>query len=188
VAVNISAKHLHSANFVRFVHQVLFETGLAPGRLELEITETALIREFNRALLTLRQLKAIGVRIAMDDFGTGYSSLSNLRAFPFDRIKIDRCFIKTVDSSDQTAAIVRAVLSLGRSLGLPVLAEGVETKSELRFLTQERCDQAQGYLIGRPAPIEQFRAIIHSGTPDGATRLREVDLPEVVHEPVRTGT
>ena len=100
------------------MHEVLLETGLQPGRLELEITETALVRDLNRALATLRQLKALGVRIAMDDFGTGYSSLSNLRAFPFDKIKIDRSFIKAVDTNEQAATIVRAVLGLGRGLGL----------------------------------------------------------------------
>src|SRR6185436_4603292 len=136
-------------------------TGLAPRRLELEITETALIRDLNRALSTLRQIKALGVRIAMDDFGTGYSSLSNLRAFPFDKIKIDGSFIKTVNTNEQAATIVRAVLGLGRGLGLPVLAEGVETTAELDFLRAELCDVAQGYLLGRPAEIGQFRNLTH---------------------------
>ena len=93
----------------------------------------------------------------MDDFGTGYSSLSNLRAFPFDQIKIDRSFIKSVNSNQQAATIVRAVLGLGRGLGLPVLAEGVETDDELQFLQDEICDEVQGYLLGRPARIESFR-------------------------------
>ena len=115
------------------MHEILLQTGLAPHRLELEITETALVRDKNRALATLRQLKNLGVRIAMDDFGTGYSSLSNLRAFPFDKIKIDGSFIRSVDSNDEAATIVRAVLGLGRGLGLPVLAEGVETAGRTRF-------------------------------------------------------
>ena len=93
----------------------------------------------------------------MDDFGTGYSSLSNLRAFPFDKIKIDGSFIKSVHTDHEAAAIVRAVLGLGRGLGLPVLAEGVETTGELEFLHVELCDEAQGYLLGRPAAIDQFR-------------------------------
>jgi EAL domain-containing protein (putative c-di-GMP-specific phosphodiesterase class I) len=109
-----------------------------------------------RALATLRQVKALGVRVAMDDFGTGYSSLSNLRAFPFDKIKIDGSFIKSVDSNGQVAAIVRAVLGLGRGLGLPVLAEGVETLGELKFLDAEACEIGQGYYLGRPSPIEAF--------------------------------
>jgi EAL domain-containing protein (putative c-di-GMP-specific phosphodiesterase class I) len=98
----------------------------------------------------------------MDDFGTGYSSLSNLRAFPFDRIKIDGSFIKSVNSNAQAATIVRAVLGLGRGLGLPVLAEGVETGAELKFLQDEECDEVQGYLLGRPAAIGSFRMFTHA--------------------------
>ena len=163
VAVNVSAVQIYNADFVRELHHTLLETGLPPRRLEIEITETALVRDFDRALATLRQVKALGVRIAMDDFGTGYSSLSNLRAFPFDKIKIDGSFIKSVNSNDQAATIVRAVLGLGRGLGLPVLAEGVETDAELKFLQQERCDEAQGYLLGRPAAIGTFRHLTHEG-------------------------
>ena len=133
-----------------------------PRRLEIEITETALVRDFNRALATLRQIKALGIRIAMDDFGTGYSSLSNLRAFPFDKIKIDGSFVKSVHSNDQAATIVRAVLGLGRGLGLPVLAEGVETAAELQFLQDELCDEVQGYFLGRPAAIGSFREFTHT--------------------------
>jgi diguanylate cyclase (GGDEF)-like protein len=161
VAVNISAVQIHDTNFAHVVHEILFETGLAPGRLELEVTETALVRDLSRALATLRRIKILGVRIVMDDFGTGYSSLSNLRAFPFDKIKIDGSFIRSVNVNDQAAAIVRSVLGLGRALGLPVLAEGVETTAELAFLEGELCDEAQGYLFGRPADIESFRQLTH---------------------------
>jgi diguanylate cyclase len=156
VAVNVSGIQLHNTNFVQDLHGILLQAGLSPRRLEIEITETALVRDFNRALATLRRVKALGVRIAMDDFGTGYSSLSNLRTFPFDKIKIDASFIKSVDNNPQAATIVRAVLGIGRGLGLPVLAEGVETVHELRFLQQESCDEVQGYLLGRPAAIETF--------------------------------
>ncbi len=156
IAVNVSAVQLYQARFVQTLHQTLIETGLSPHLLELEITETALIRDFTRALHTLRGVKALGVRIAMDDFGTGYSSLSNLRAFPFDRIKIDRSFVKSVHTNDQAAAIVRAVLGLGRGLNLTVLAEGVETADELNFLRNELCDDVQGFFIGRPGAIETF--------------------------------
>ncbi len=162
IAVNVSPIQLHSAHFAQLVHETLLQTGLAPHRLELEITETALIRDFNRALATLRQLKALGVRIAMDDFGTGYSSLSNLRAFPFDKIKIDASFIRSVDGNGQAAAIVKAVLGLGRGLELPVLAEGVETAEELAFLSAEDCQEVQGYLVGRPRPIGEFSK--HTGS------------------------
>jgi EAL domain-containing protein (putative c-di-GMP-specific phosphodiesterase class I) len=142
VAVNVSTVQIHSPNFAHTVHEVLYETGLPPSRLELEVTETALVRDLNRALATLRRVKMLGVRIAMDDFGTGYSSLSNLRAFPFDKIKIDKSFIKSVHVNDQAAAIVRSVLGLGRALNLPVLAEGVETAAEFEFLEKENCNIA----------------------------------------------
>jgi diguanylate cyclase len=161
VAVNVSALQIHNASFAHVVHEILFETGLAPGRLELEITETALIRDLNRALATMRRIKMLGVRIAMDDFGTGYSSLSNLRAFPFDKIKIDSSFIKSVNVNEQAAAIVRSVLGLGRALCLPVLAEGVETPAELKFLESELCKEAQGYLLGKPGDIRSFRHLTH---------------------------
>ncbi len=161
IAVNVSGVQIHDTNFVQELHNALLVTGLSPSRLEIEITETALVRDFNRALATLRRVKAFGVRIAMDDFGTGYSSLSNLRAFPFDKIKIDGSFIKSVDTNEQAATIVRAVLGIGRGLGLPVLAEGVETDRELRFLQEELCDAIQGYLVARPAEIETFRELTH---------------------------
>jgi EAL domain-containing protein (putative c-di-GMP-specific phosphodiesterase class I) len=161
VAVNVSAAQLYNPNFVKELHQILLETGLPPRRLEIEITETALVRDFNRALTALRQIKALGIGIAMDDFGTGYSSLSNLRAFPFSKIKIDGSFIKSVNSNEQAATIVRAVLGLGRGLGLPVLAEGVETDAEFRFLQDECCDEVQGYLLGRPAAIGSFSDLTH---------------------------
>ena len=168
IAVNVSTKQIHSPNFAHALHEILFETGLSPGRLELEITETALIQDLPRALATLRRVKMLGVRIAMDDFGTGYSSLSNLRAFPFDKIKIDGSFIKSVNINEQAATIVRAVLGLGRGLKLPVLAEGVETAAELEFLEKELCDEAQGYLLGRPADIASFRAQTHGVEADEA--------------------
>jgi diguanylate cyclase (GGDEF)-like protein len=160
VAVNVSAVQLHGAHFVDFVRDVLQTTGLAPERLELEITETAMIRNINRAISNLRQVKALGVRVAMDDFGTGYSSLSNLRAFPFDRIKVDQSFIRSVNDNDQSAAIVRAVLGLGKGLNLPILAEGVERIEELQFLSNEVCDSAQGYWFGRPQDISTYRDIV----------------------------
>jgi diguanylate cyclase (GGDEF)-like protein len=160
IAVNVSAIQIHSPGFPALVHEILLQAGLSPERLELEITETALIRDFDRGLASLRLLKALGLRIAMDDFGTGYSSLSNLRAFPFDKIKIDRSFIMSVDSNSQAAAIVRAVMGLGRGLALPVLAEGVETPGELAFLSSEGCQEAQGYLMGRPALISHFAHVV----------------------------
>ena len=160
VAVNVSAVQLHASHFVDLTREILFQTGLSPSRLEIEITETAMIRNMNRALHGLRQLKAMGIKVAMDDFGTGYSSLSNLRAFPFDRIKVDQSFIRAVHSNDQSAAIVRAVLGLGKGLNLPILAEGVEGPEELEFLRSEICDAAQGYWFGKPLPISAYSDIV----------------------------
>lgn len=156
IAVNLSAVQLRSPNLPRRVHEILMETGLAAQRLELEVTESALIEDLNLALHSLRQLKALGVRVAMDDFGTGYSSLSNLRAFPFDKIKIDRSFVANVQEDEQSATIVRAILGLCRGLQLSVMAEGVETQAERAFLEQEACAEAQGYHFGRPGPVSDF--------------------------------
>src|SRR5687768_10309493 len=185
VAVNVSAAQLHNHGFAQLVHGILFEIGLAPHRLELEVTETALIRNRDLALATLRRLKALGVRIAMDDFGTGYSSLSNLRAFPFDKIKIDRSFIHAVDSSSEAATIVRAVLGLGRGLGLPVIAEGVETSGELNFLDSEQCSEAQGYFLGRPEPIQVYRQFTHRAVGDPATAAADNAVSEMSHKAAR---
>ena len=156
VAVNLSPHQFQQADLAERVLAILTETGLSPMRLELEITETVIINDMARALGILRRLKALGISIAMDDFGTGYSSLATLQAFPFDKIKIDRSFVGHVEGSPQAAVIVRAVLGLGRSLGMSVVAEGVETEEQMRFLAAEACDEAQGYLIGRPQLIERF--------------------------------
>jgi len=154
IAVNLSPVQFSHSELPRLVHQTLMETGLAPARLELEITESTIIADKTRTLHTLRQIRALGVTIALDDFGTGYSSLDTLRSFPFDKIKLDRSFMKEVESSPQSKAIVRAVLALGKSLNIPVLAEGVETSDQLAVLLREGCDEAQGYLLGRPQPPE----------------------------------
>ena len=156
IAVNVSAIQLHSGNLPALVEDVLARTGLEPARLELEITESSLIKDKARALTALRKLKALGVHVAIDDFGTGYSSLSNLRSFPFDKIKIDQSFVRSVETSSEAAAIVRAVVGLARGFNLPVLAEGVETEAELSFLRDEACTAIQGHLLARPAPIATF--------------------------------
>lgn len=152
IAVNLSAVQLAHTDLPRLVHQILIETGLKPSLLELEITETAMIEDMDRTTHVLRQLKLLGVSVAMDDFGTGYSSLSTLRAFPFDKIKLDRSFMSELNESPQSRAIIRAVLALGESLEIPVLAEGVETQEQLSFLRDQGCDEVQGYLLGRPQP------------------------------------
>ena len=165
VAVNLSALHLQDNSLVSRVHEILVNSGLSPARLEIEITESALFLDQARALSNLRRLKALGVRIAMDDFGTGYSSLSTLNAFPFDRIKIDRSFVDEISRSPQAEKIVRAIVSLGHSLGVPITAEGVETETQLEFLRREGCDQVQGFLIGRPEHIDMHAGLVTPSNP-----------------------
>ncbi|MFN3854133.1 MAG: putative bifunctional diguanylate cyclase/phosphodiesterase [Phreatobacter sp.] len=171
IAVNLSPLQLAQTDFVLRLRAILAETGLSPARLELEITESAIIADKQRALHMLREIKALGVTVAIDDFGTGYSSLETLRAFPFDKIKLDRSFMSEVETSQQAKAIVRAILALGRSLQVSVLAEGVETDDQLRLLNREGCNEAQGYLLGRPKPIEDIIAL----RPDEAPALAPPD-------------
>jgi diguanylate cyclase (GGDEF)-like protein len=151
LAVNVSAVQFQVDTLPGIVRAALVESGFDPRRLEIEITESVLMRDRDAALATLHRLKQDGVRIAMDDFGTGYSSLSNLQAFPFDKLKIDRSFVSTLDSDDAARSIIRAIVGLGRGLNLPVVAEGVETETQRRMVAEEGCAQAQGYLFGRPS-------------------------------------
>ncbi|MBI3704781.1 MAG: EAL domain-containing protein [Rhizobiales bacterium] len=164
VAVNISPIQFHQGDLPSLVHSILLETGLAATRLELEVTENVLIDDFPRAVSILRRLKALGVQIALDDFGTGYSSLSYLHSFAFDRIKIDRAFIGDLDHNRHSMVIVRAVIGLGHSLDVPILAEGVETEIQHAILVQEGCDAMQGYLTGRPQPIANYAKLIGAET------------------------
>jgi diguanylate cyclase (GGDEF)-like protein/PAS domain S-box-containing protein len=160
IAVNLSPAQFMHGDVVSLVHSILLETGLAPDRLELEITEGVLIEDFDRGLALLRRLKALGVRISMDDFGSGYSSLSYLQAFPFDKIKIDRAFVMNLGRNPQSAAIVRAVIDLGHGLEMSIVAEGVETQEQLGFLSEEGCDAVQGYFIGKPFPIGKYATLV----------------------------
>ncbi|MBN3818804.1 EAL domain-containing protein [Paraburkholderia sp. Se-20369] len=156
VAVNVSAVQFMHTDLTKLVADVLEETRLPPARLQLELTESTIFAGRERALRTLREIKALGVTIALDDFGTGYSSLDTLRSFPFDRIKLDRSFVTDAETNPPDRAIVRAVLALGKSLGIPILAEGIETHDQLSLLTEEGCDEAQGFLLGRPVPLDEI--------------------------------
>ena len=159
-AVNISAKAISLPNIGQTVRDIITETGLSPSRLELEVTETALIQDLSRALHSLRQIKALGISIAMDDFGTGYSSLSLLNSFPFDRIKIDKSFIQTADVNTRAGAIFKSVVGLGTALQVPVLVEGVETIGQYDFSVESGCEEVQGYLIGRPLPQPDIEELL----------------------------
>jgi EAL domain-containing protein (putative c-di-GMP-specific phosphodiesterase class I) len=165
VAVNLSPVQLRDARLASSVAAVLAETGLPGSRLELEITESALMQEDANTLGTLHALRALGVRISMDDFGTGYSSLSYLRRFPFDKIKIDQSFIRQIPDDADSVAIVQAVASPGAKLRMTVTAEGVETSEQRCFTSAEGCDQIQGYLISKPVPAPQVRAFFAEPAP-----------------------
>jgi diguanylate cyclase (GGDEF)-like protein len=160
VAINLSAKQFKSRHLVETVFSALAACGLPARRLELEITESVLLQNNEATLATLHQLRALGVRIALDDFGTGYSSLSYLRSFPFDKIKIDRCFVSDLSESREDArAIVRAVASLGISLGIATTAEGVETEEQLARVREEGCTEMQGYLFSPPRPLAEVHSL-----------------------------
>ncbi|MDB5501638.1 MAG: hypothetical protein JWR89_1540 [Tardiphaga sp.] len=178
VSVNVSPRQFRHGDLPRLVHTVLLESGLPPSRLELEITEGVLIGDFSRAVSVLNRLKALGVDIALDDFGTGYSSLSYLHSFPFDLIKIDRAFVSDVQTNRHSSAIVKAVIGLGRSLGVPVLAEGVETEEQRTFLFEAGCDAVQGYLTGRPAPAEAYAWLLQPDVSRRAVALGNRSLTD----------
>ena len=163
VAVNVSPAQFRNRNLTQLVAEILKETGLEPNRLELEITESILLRDIEENLETLRCLKNLGVRISMDDFGTGYSSLGNLRSFPFDKIKIDRSFVSDLQRRADAAAIVRAVLGLGQSLGMKTCAEGVETKEQFEFLRAAGCTEVQGFYFSKPKPLNDVVVLLKAG-------------------------
>jgi diguanylate cyclase (GGDEF)-like protein/PAS domain S-box-containing protein len=174
IAINLSPVQFQRGDLAKFVHEILLETGLPPSRLELEITEGVLIGDFSGTVSTLRRLKNLGVRIAMDDFGTGYSSLSYLQSFPFDKIKIDQAFVANLSHSQQAVTIIRAVIALGRGLDLPVVAEGVETEEQLKFLAGEHCNEIQGYFVGRPGPIADYTEVVGRASPRKHAKLAAV--------------
>lgn len=156
MAVNVSAMQLLHKGFPALVAKVLAETGLAPGSLELEVTESALISEEDNILEVLHALKRIGVLLAIDDFGTGYSSLSRLKNFPIDRLKVDQSFVRDIERDPANAAIVAAIIAMAAGMDMAVIAEGVETQGQLDFVRGKRCHEVQGYLFCRPQPAAQI--------------------------------
>lgn len=156
VAVNVSARQFRHPDFVDQMLDVLHNTGANPHSLKLELTESLLVENVEDIIAKMIALKATGINFALDDFGTGYSSLSYLKRLPLDQLKIDQSFVKDVLTDAGNAAIVRAIINLGQTLGLQVIAEGVETEDQRRFLVHHGCHAYQGYLISRPHPAEQF--------------------------------
>jgi diguanylate cyclase (GGDEF)-like protein/PAS domain S-box-containing protein len=163
MAVNISAMEFRNENFLAGVFAVLKNTSLDPKSLEVELTESVLMKHAESAASILKALRASGVQLAVDDFGTGYSSLSYLRKFPIDALKIDQSFVRQITTAPGETGIVAAVISMGRSLKLRIVAEGVETQEELAFLQANLCDEAQGYYFGRPMPPQQFAKLLETG-------------------------
>jgi len=179
VAINLSARQFQRANLVEAVGRIMRETGVAPGLLELELTETLLMSDAEEAVETLRKLKALGVRIAVDDFGTGYSSLAYLKRFPLDALKIDRTFVRDAVTDPDDAAITVTIINLAHSLKLNVVAEGVETEGQLQFLRSHGCDEMQGFYFSRPLPVEDSTRALAEG--------RRLQVEHAAPAPVQRG-
>ncbi len=160
VAVNVSVRQFAQTGFPAQVERILSETGLEPSALEIEITESVLMKDGEMAITTLRDLKALGIQLAIDDFGTGYSSLAYLKQFPIDRLKIDRTFVCALNSDINDRAIASAIISLAENMNLSVTAEGVETENQLAFLKSRNCNEAQGYYMSRPLPVKEMGEIL----------------------------
>jgi EAL domain-containing protein (putative c-di-GMP-specific phosphodiesterase class I) len=158
IAVNVSPRQFRQARFVSTIRQVLEESGLNPSCLELEITESCLVHDTANFIKTLHELKSLGVKLAIDDFGTGYSSLAYLKDFPVDSLKIDQTFVSRLETEPNNIGILRAIVALGHSLGMQVIAEGVETAYQQAFLQGIGCDKMQGYFFSKPVHIEDFKA------------------------------
>lgn len=160
ISVNLSPLQIRDRGLMPLIEDVLRETGLPPERLEMEVTETAILRDERGTVAALARMKALGLKIAMDDFGTGYSSLSSLNSFPFDKIKVDKSFVAGIEGGGKATTIVKAVIGLGRNLGLPIVAEGVENERQLELLRAEGCTEIQGFLIGRPLDISEWDHLV----------------------------
>jgi len=163
ISVNVSATEFRHKGFVEDVRTILSETGFEACYLELELTEGVLMDDAESTAAVLRELKAMGVHLAVDDFGTGYSSLSYLQQFPIDVLKIDQSFVRQISSDPNDSAIVRAIIDMGRNLKQRVIAEGIETQEQLAFLQARHCAEGQGYLFSRPLAAPQFAALLQTG-------------------------
>jgi EAL domain-containing protein (putative c-di-GMP-specific phosphodiesterase class I) len=170
IAVNVSAAEFRSKDFVESVAAILSETGLDPRYLELELTEGVLMDDAEFTASVLKDLKAMGVHLAVDDFGTGYSSLSYLRKFPIDVLKIDRSFVTQITAESDDSTIVNAIINMGKSLKYLVVAEGIETQEQRAYLQSRHCEEGQGYLFSRPVSVAQFAVLLRHGIREPALR------------------
>jgi len=183
MAVNVSAMEFRDDNFLHGLFEILAETGLDPKHLELELTESVLMKQVESSTSILKALRDRGVKIAIDDFGTGYSSLSYLRKFPVDALKIDQSFVRQISTAGDDTVIVTAVIGMARSLKLRVVAEGVETLEELEFLRAHQCDEAQGFYFSRPVPPRRFAELLRTGIP----KLENIPSSSIVPNAGRVG-
>jgi EAL domain-containing protein (putative c-di-GMP-specific phosphodiesterase class I) len=174
IAVNLSPAQMRSANLVPTVINAIAHAGIAPERLEIEITETLLMQDSDTNIALLHKLRDFGVRIALDDFGTGYSSLNYLRSFPFDKIKIDRCFVASMNENSESRAIIRAITGLAGSLGMVTTAEGVETEKQLEALREKGCTEVQGFLYSKPVDARELMGASVPIEPPKAAELEEL--------------
>ena len=163
MAVNLSGAIFSELKLVDIISRVLGESCMAPGQLEVEITEGAIMQNAEHMVRTLDDLRKMGINLAIDDFGTGYSSLSYLKRFPIDTLKIDQSFVKDVTNKDEDASLVKAIIVMGHALKLKVIAEGVETTEQLALLRQLGCDGMQGFLFSRPLPAKEITHLMKSG-------------------------
>jgi EAL domain-containing protein (putative c-di-GMP-specific phosphodiesterase class I) len=161
--VNLSSRQFQYANLVQLVGKVLKETGLDPGSLELELTESTIMQNVEESISTLRELHAMGINLSIDDFGTGYSSLSYLKQFPINTVKIDRSFINELATTTKDAEISQAIILMAHSLKLDVVAEGVETEAQLKFLISHKCDKVQGDFFSEPVPAVTLMKVLKNG-------------------------
>jgi EAL domain-containing protein (putative c-di-GMP-specific phosphodiesterase class I) len=162
MAVNLSPRQFQDDNLLRDIDEVLNVTSMPAALLQLEITESMVMQNVNQAIKTLAEIQERGIRLAIDDFGTGYSSMSMMKKFPIDTIKIDKSFIRDIETNTEDRAIAKAIISMAKALGLTVVAEGVETSGQHRFLNEHACDELQGYLFSKPLPSDQLSALLRS--------------------------
>lgn len=163
MAVNLSGYQLQSRNFIESVHDILEETGLSGDYLEFEITETVIMQNPEFAVGVLSKLRDMGIHISIDDFGTGYSSLAHLKRFSVNTLKIDRTFVRDIEINSTDEAIASAIISMGNSLDLKVIAEGVETEGQFSKLKEKHCDEMQGYLFSKPVPVDEVEDLLRNG-------------------------
>jgi len=171
VAVNLSLRQLMDDNLLEDIKSVLKETGLAPNLLELEITESMVMHNPSRLIALLTKIKALGVRLAIDDFGTGYSSLAQIKHFPIDTLKVDRSFIRNLPQDSEDKAITEAIITMGKTLSLTVVAEGVETPEQENYLREHVCDEMQGFYFSKPVAAELFADLLRSHRPSSPNNI-----------------